>query len=463
MAAVLLLAAGLGGCTSHARKQAASTTTTTATTATTTTTTSTTTTIAPGTCPTPPPRNAPRPDRPRYVLALTIRPADNTVTGKVDVVFQPDLPTDRLVFRLWANSPRTAGAGAHESVDAVRVGAHPATTQQPDPTTLVVPLSPGLAAGQQVGVSVLFTLTLPKPVDDRVSRTGDAVRLGSFFPILAWEPGVGWATEPPVSCFAEASTAPTADFVASIDVPPGFDVLATGVPDGSGRWKADAVADFAVSVGHFKEATGTAGPVRVTVGVDRQVGEDPNAYLARVVGALDDYAARFGAYPWPVYTMAVEPSLKGGIEYPTHVMQGPGTVGRTTVHEAAHQWFYGLVENDQGRDPWLDEGLASWAEATHEKTLPTFAARVIPAAAKGKAGQPMTYWEPRQSVYYAGVYVQPVQALAALGDQRLVDCALALYAARNAYRIARPADLFAALTPIFPDAPVVLARYGIAP
>jgi hypothetical protein len=397
-----------------------------------------------------------------------VQPAQNQnkVTGQVEVEFQPDLPTDRLVFRLWPNGPRPAGAGAHLNVAGVRVGAHPAQSQQPNPTTLVVPLSPGLSAGQKTGAVVDFTLTLPKPVDDRISRTGDAIRLGSFFPILAWEPGVGWATEPATSGFAEASTAPTADFIASVGVPPGFDVLATGVPDGSGRWRADNVEDFALSVGHFKLADGVAGGVKVTVGVDRSVAESPEPYVKRIVDTINDFSARYGSYPWPGYTMAVEPNLKGGIEYPMHVMQGPGTAGRTTPHEVAHQWFYGLVENDQGRDPWLDEGLASWAEARHEGALASFVSRPIPADAKGKAGQPMAYWEHRPSSYYRGVYVQPVQALAALGGvgkADLVDCALRLYVARNAFHIAKPRDLLDALSVVFPDAPAVFARFGITP
>jgi hypothetical protein len=399
------------------------------------------------------------------VLRLDVNPAANSVSGSVDVQFTPDLPTDRLVFRLWANGPRPAAAGAKESVTSVQIGAHPAQLQQPDPTTVVVPLSPGLSAGQTVGASVAFSLSLPRPVDDRISRRGDAVRLGSFFPILSWEPGAGWQTEAAVSGFAEASTTPTADFTASIGVPAGFDVLATGVPDGSGRWHADAVRDFAVSVGHFRTASAAAvsGAVKVTVGVDRSLpaSEDPAAYLARIVDALNDYSARFGPYPWPVYTVAVEPALKGGIEYPTHVMQGPGTVGRTTPHEAAHQWFYSLVGDDQYRDPWLDEGLASWAEATHEKTLPSFVGRAIPADGRGRAGLSMQFWEPHQSIYYASVYVQPVQALAALGPPSLVDCALRLYVARNAYRIARPVDLVDALTPVFPNARAVVGRYGL--
>jgi hypothetical protein len=407
----------------------------------------------------------PRDDRPRYVLHIDVRPADNVVTGAVDVRFTPDIPTDRLVFRLWPNGPRPAGAGATLDVPEVRIGAHPATLERPDPTTLVVRLTAPLTAGQEVGVTAPFTLTLPEPVDDRVSRTGDAIRLGSFFPILAWEPGVGWATEPAVSGFAEASTAPAADFTASITVPDGFDVLATGVPDGSGRWYAHAVPDFALSVGHFTKAQGKAGPVDVTVAADTSVTppEPLAVYLSRVVSSLNDFAARFGPYPWPAFTMVVEPNLRGGIEYPMHVMQGPGTTGRTTPHEVAHQWFFALVASDQGRDPWLDEGLASWAEATHENTLPAFLRKVLPADGKAKLGQPMTYWEPRQSSYYAGVYVQGVQALAALGPPETVDCILRQYAARHAFRIARPADLIDAARLVVGDkAAGVLASFGVS-
>ncbi|MCM1223200.1 MAG: M1 family metallopeptidase [Lachnospiraceae bacterium] len=32
-----------------------------------------------------------------------------------------------------------------------------------------------------------------------------------------------------------------------------------------------------------------------------------------------------------------------------------------TFHEVAHQWFYGLVGNDENRKPWLDEGFAEFA------------------------------------------------------------------------------------------------------
>ena len=35
---------------------------------------------------------------------------------------------------------------------------------------------------------------------------------------------------------------------------------------------------------------------------------------------------------------------------------------RITAHEVSHQWWYGVVGDDQIREPWLDEGLARFNE-----------------------------------------------------------------------------------------------------
>ena len=141
-------------------------------------------------------------------------------------------------------------------------------------------------------------------------------------------------------------------------------------------------------------------------------------------------------------------------------MQVPGTGGRTTPHEIGHQWFYGLVGDDQGRDPWLDEGLASWAEARFLGSMGAFTSRVLPADARGRMGQPMTYWEGRSS-YYAGIYVQGVQALAAMGSPDAVDCALRQYVARRAFSIATPGSFVDAVRGVLPGAADVLRRYGV--
>jgi hypothetical protein len=450
-----------------------STSSTTSTTEVTTTTTTATTVVAPApaqpatvACPAIPARAEPAADRPTYQLDLQLDLDANVLRGREVVRFTPDIATDRLVFRLWANGPRGAAAGAHLAVDAVYLGGTaPVPTEQPDATTLVVPLGSPLAAGERIDVTVPFTLTLPAPTPDRISRRGDTVRFGTFPPLLAWEPGVGWATEPPTALYAESSTAPVADWSVSIQVPDGLTVLAAG-DERDGRWYAAAMREFAFVVGRFRIVEGQAGapqPVHVTVAVADGMSDDPSAYLDTTVRSLTDFGTRFGPYPWSQLTMVVTPDLPGGIEYPGFIHMGPGTNDRTVPHEVGHQWFYGLVGDDQGRDPWLDEGLATWAEARFLGNLPSFVARSVPASGRGHAGAPMTYWDgARSSAYYRSVYVQGAQALAALGEPDRVDCALRLHVARNAHRIATVRDFVDAIAPVFPDAPSVLGRFGIA-
>jgi hypothetical protein len=341
-------------------------------------------------------------------------------------------------------------------------------TERPDPTTLVIPL-PGeqsLQAGEPIEVTMPWTLTLPGPANDRISRRGDTVRLGTFHPLLAWEPGVGWALDPPTALFAEATTAPIADYSVGITAPPGITVLASGNPEG-GRHVARAAREIAISFGRFRivEATANApGPVHVTVAVEGgMTDDDEHAYLRNVVASLEDFGSRFGPYPYERFTLALTPDLGGGIEYSGFVHQGPGTNNRTTPHEVGHQWFYALVGNSQGRDPWIDEGMATYAEARFLGNLADVRAREIPAEGRNRAGESMSFWASRQSSYYRSIYVQGAQAIAALGDPDAVDCALRHLVARDAYGIATNASVIDALDDVFPDAAAVLARYGITP
>src|SRR2546423_14580690 len=140
-------------------------------------------------------------------------------------------------------------------------------------------------------------LVLPGAANDRIARTGDAVRLGSSFPILPWESRVGWDTDPPTTQFAEASTAPTADFDVSVTTsPPDLGVLASGVPDRPGHWTATAVRDFAMSTGRFAIATATAhvpDPVAVTVGASAGAGAGPAPLPPQAASAPPHHTAPF--------------------------------------------------------------------------------------------------------------------------------------------------------------------------
>jgi hypothetical protein len=152
--------------------------------------------------------------------------------------------------------------------------------------------------------------------------------------------------------------------------------------------------------------------------------------------------------------MPAQPHL--GIEYPTMIFLGTGTSGALTTHEVGHQWFYGLVGDDQARDPVLDEGLATYAMGS------TFPGVPVVHALLPRTGEPMRFWDTRPyRLFQLGVYVDGERALRALGPQPLVDCALRVYVARNAYGIATQAGLVRALGSVIPSAPARLRRFGL--
>jgi hypothetical protein len=408
----------------------------------------------------------PWPRRPRYRMRVVIRPKRHIVTGITHVRFSPDLATDRLVFRLWPNAPGLASRGADLRVGEVTTDRGRLEARAPDPTLLEVMLDEPLEPGTSVEVRLPWLLQLPAPSLERISQRGSAIHLGSFFPLLAWEPGIGWARDPATSVLGETSVSPVAAFNVRVVAPPGLDVLASGSEIRDGVWRAPSVRDFALAASHFDEATATAlapDEVEVTVGVTEGLGASGERFAAQAKKALESFARRFGPYPWSSFNLAVMPDLGGsGVEYPAMVFQGERSLNVATTHEVAHMWFYGLVGSNPARHPWLDEGLATWSQATSEPGgLNNFLNLQIPDDARNLIGEPMTYWQHHEGSYFEGVYAQSVQALNELGSTSKLDCALREYLRRFAYRIAEPDDLVQILQDEFPAAQETLERYGV--
>src|SRR5262245_61418745 len=124
---------------------------------------------------------APPRDRPHETLTLRVLPGLTAVEGKLTIVFAPSSATDRLVFRLWPNSPFYAKRGARLTVGALTSGGRRLSTARPDPTTLVVHRA--LAAGERISVSMDWQLRLPRTPGLQL-HGGKSVRLVSFFPVL---------------------------------------------------------------------------------------------------------------------------------------------------------------------------------------------------------------------------------------------------------------------------------------
>jgi hypothetical protein len=127
-------------------------------------------------------------------------------------------------------------------------------------------------------------------------------------------------------------------------------------------------------------------------------------YLEATRIALRTYGAWSAPYPYPQITV-VDPawsSASGGMEYPTLFTGGASiwsppalhSPEGVTIHEAGHQFWYGLVGNNEFEEAWLDEGFNSYHDekAEHLALGPVgmgtryFGLR---AAGRGRSGWPV--------------------------------------------------------------------------
>jgi aminopeptidase N len=192
--------------------------------------------------------------------------------------------------------------------------------------------------------------------------------------------------------------------------------------------------------------------------------EAGKAALVDTANAVQLYSELFGAYPHASLSV-VEADFLDGMEYEGlyflskgfyNLYDGTpnGYLTAIAVHETAHQWFYGLVGNDQARAPWLDEALCAFTERVYyEHYYPD---------ALTRWWQPyrVDYYEPAGRVdgsindyasyraYRDGVYLHGQEFLQAmrlrLGDQAFFAF-LKDYVARYRGQIATRQDFFTLL------------------
>jgi aminopeptidase N len=194
----------------------------------------------------------------------------------------------------------------------------------------------------------------------------------SGFPLLTWEPGVGWAQDPFVEVSGETTANAVADTTISVSAPDDLVVLMSGDQSeprdtGGGRrvWASHEpmARDVHVAAGRFETAEVEVGGTAVTVGAAPGTDESAEDLADSTARAIEVVESWFGPFPYPTLTVALvsDDGDGGGEEYSSSILLG-GTDFGLVVHEVAHMWFYGMVGNSQFRDPWLDEAFASYGE-----------------------------------------------------------------------------------------------------
>ena len=163
-------------------------------------------------------------------------------------------------------------------------------------------------------------------------------------------------------------------------------------------FEARNVRDF-VFTGAADYRTSSATVGGVVIRVWGRPGFPRSDVLAAAKIALAREAKLLGAYPYPTYDLA-QTAGGYGMESPglTWIPTGAGNLPYLIAHETGHQWFYGIVGNDQARQPYADEAATD------------FVARHVLGLRRGSrcatARLDLTIYQYSSACYYEDIYIQ---------------------------------------------------------
>ena len=359
----------------------------------------------------------------RYDLDMSWAPADRVLAGSESIHFRDSgpgtLPT--IWLRLWPNDsiPGQADGCTNPGITLRHVIGATVAGYATACSAVSLRLRHQLTAGESASVSFAFTVSAPED-NDLFGRSLGIDLFGNVVPVMAVRDSQGWHLNSD-SDVGDAAFTLSAAWHATIRVPARLAIASTGAEAsnrvlGSSRVviaETEHARDFAFAIGPMTYRSADVDGIRVRVFSSSATStSDSRHALAVAASALKTYVQWYGTYGSREFDLVITNLPYYGMEYPEIVFSAPDTA--TVAHEVAHQWFYGIVGDDQYGSPWLDESFASWNEEQ-------FAPGTYPCDPKqplgnqrGRLGLGLTYFSHHPDQYTNVVYRGGSCALTAL-------------------------------------------------
>jgi hypothetical protein len=393
------------------------------------------------------------PGEPSYDVRLLGDADGHTWVGSETVTFRnlDAVPLTDLYLRLWSNGVQGCSPLA---IDVTNLTGGSAGALQQSCTVLPVTLDTPVAPASLGSVAMDVSITLPA-INDRFGYAGGLAYVGTALPTLAIHDDAGWHLDPYID-LGESFYSVVGTYRVQLDVPKGLRTPTTGIATSSatidGRrtttYEASEVRDFEWAAGDLSRLTASTAsgtrlrawylPAQTTAGAAQRM-------LDSAVTSMDAFSSAYGTFPYAEMDVVLSAFTSfGGMEYPTIVFANAET--SSVTHELAHQWWYGVVGDNQFSEPWLDESFATWSEDL--PFSPSVGCVRLPwPSATARLDGDMAYWDTHQNEYWV-IYAQGACMLANLAKRFGLNRFRRIlhdYAASQWFGIARTGDFRAAV------------------
>lgn len=412
----------------------------------------------------------------------TAGPLPATIDGSLDLTFvnSTGIPQRVIYFRLYPNNEDYA-EGAITLGDVTTGGQPLPVTLETLETTAAVTLPRLLQPGEHIELSLTFLTTIPSDPTGgygmfQYDSATDTYSLAQWFPLLAgWDPERGWNLDP-LSVNGDPTFTDAAFFDVGLTAPSNF-VFATSGSEVA-RESDGVESTYRFVTGPSRDFVMAASPNFLidSVEVDGTIvrsfhfqdsAEASQQVLADSAEALRIFNELFGVYPYREFDI-VQIDLQNraaGVEFAGIVFIADNlywvddpSLEYTVVHEVAHQWWYGLVGNNQYQTAFLDEGLTNYSTIIYweRKYGPEMAERMMVNMLKrpyfqvlfGERGDQIAH-QPTDDFVTESTYGGIIYGKAPLGFHAIRNAigdeaffgALQAYTDQFSFAVATPADL----------------------
>jgi len=248
-----------------------------------------------------------------------------------------------------------------------------------DETLMKITFDQPLEVGDTIKLDMVYDVQIP-PAYDRFGYNDSTFNIANWYPVAAVYDESGW-NEDGYLAVGDPFYTDMGVYSITYDVPESYEIASTGVRTSevieNGRkrvhYSAEFVRDSAWLTSdqwqvHVEEVEGTM--IRSYYFGEFSFPEQKAVDAAR--DSIKSFNRIFGPYPYSELSV-VATDFPSGMEYPTLVMIAKdryksarmNALESVIAHEIGHQWWYGVVGNDQIDEAWLDESLTVFSTAMY--------------------------------------------------------------------------------------------------
>lgn len=231
-----------------------------------------------------------------------------------------------------------------------------------------------LTQKKSVEIVIEFQLIIPNSTH-RFGYYEGNINLGNWYPIIA-EQVNGEFDMSPYYATGDPFFSAVANYDVKFSYPQNYLLCSTGESRSQAQGgittseiSAKAVRDFAICLSSDSNIVSTKTSNGTTVNYMAEIGElEYNKFLNIAKESVEFFNKTFGDYPYSTISVVKTPFIYGGMEYPNVVfisdsIDDESEFLKVIVHEIAHQWWYGVVGNNEIKEAWLDESLSEYSTA----------------------------------------------------------------------------------------------------